>query len=151
VSAVRAQTEARFDPVRLVRLYVLALGAGLLVEGGGLLLVQAMALPLPVGTNDTRHNLLHVVWGIALLGIVLVPRGRSSHRVAWAAVVFGVFYIALGVLGVVVDRPFGLLLGPGENAFHFTVGPLALLFGVWALSRPAYRSGGASSSASRAR
>jgi len=51
------------EPTRLVRLYVLVLGAGLLVEGGALLLVSAMALPLAIGTSDTRHNVLHVVWG----------------------------------------------------------------------------------------
>jgi hypothetical protein len=140
----------RYDPAWLVRVYLLALGAGLLVEGGGLLLVQVLALPLPIGTNDTRHNLLHVVWGIALLLVAVTCRGPADRRVAWAAVIFGVFYMTLGVLGVVVDRPFGLLLGPGENAFHFTVGPLALVLGVWALSRLPQRSGGASSSASSA-
>jgi predicted secreted protein len=139
---------ARFDAARVARLYILALGAGLLVEGGGLLLVQVLAIPLPVGTNDTRHNLLHVVWGIALIAIAVTSRGRTASRATWAAVVFGVFYVALGVLGLVVDRPFGLLLGPGENAFHFIVGPLALLLGLLALSRSAQRSGGVSSSAS---
>jgi hypothetical protein len=140
---------ARLDPARLVRVYVLALGAGLLVEGAGLLLVQWLALPLPVGTNDTRHNLLHVVWGMPLIAIAVASHGRGAARVAWAAVVFGVFYTVLGVLGVVIDRPFGLLLGPGENGFHFIVGPLALVLGAWALSRAAQRSGGVSSSASR--
>jgi hypothetical protein len=122
----------RLEPARLVRLYVLALGAGLLVEGGALLLVNALALPLAIGTNDTPHNLLHGVGGVGLLGIVAASR---RNTVACAAVVFGVFYIALGVIGVLVDRPFGLLLGPGENVFHFTVGPLALLLGALALSR----------------
>jgi hypothetical protein len=148
VSAVHP-SPARLDPAQLVRVYVLALGAGLLVEGAGLLLVQWLALPLPIGTNDTRHNLLHVVWGIPLIAIAVASHGRTASRVAWAAVVFGAFYVALGVLGLTMDRPFGLLLGPGENAFHFTVGPLALLLGTWALSRSPQRSGGASSSASR--
>jgi hypothetical protein len=122
------------EPTRLVRLYVLALGAGLLLEGGGLLLVNALAIPLAVGTNDTRHNLLHVVWGIGLVAIAATPQGVGSTRVAWAALVFGVFYVTLGVLGVLIDRPFGLLLGPGENVFHFVVGPLALILGARALS-----------------
>jgi len=131
-SAVQAPTRL-LEPARLVRAYVLALGAGLLLEGGGLLLVNALALPLPVGTNDTRHNLLHVVWGIGLLAIAATPQGPGSRRVAWASFVFGVFYVTLGVLGVLLDRPFGLLLGPGENAFHLIVGPLALLIGARAL------------------
>jgi len=121
------------EPTRLVRLYVLILGAGLLLEGGGLLLVSTLALPLPVGTNDTRHNLLHVVWGIGLLAFLSTPQGRGATRVAWAALIFGAFYVALGVLGVLVDQPFGLLLGPGENVFHFVVGPLALVLGILAL------------------
>jgi hypothetical protein len=131
-SALQPRT-GPLEPTRLVRAYVLALGAGLLLEGGGLLLVSAMALPLAVGTNDTRHNVLHVVWGIGLLAIAATPQGRGSTRVAWAALVFGVFYVALGVLGVLLDRPFGLLLGPGENVFHFVVGPLALILGARAL------------------
>ena len=118
------------------------------MEGAGLLVVQLLALPLPIGTNDTRHNLLHVVWGIPLIVVGVTSHGRAVNRAAWAAVVFGGFYIVLGVLGLMVDRPFGLLLGPGENAFHFTVGPLALVLGSWALARSAQRSGGASSSAS---
>ena len=81
--------------------------------------------------SDTRHNLLHIVWGAALLGVVVMARG--SDRVAWAALIFGLFYVGLAVLGVTLDRPFGLLLGPGENIFHFTVGPLALVLGAWAL------------------
>jgi hypothetical protein len=131
----RRRNEMLFEPTRLARLYVLALGAGLLLEGGALLLVNALALPLPVGINDARHNLLHVVWGIALLAIAATPQVHGSTRVAWAAQVFGVFYIALGVLGVLLDRPFGLLLGPGENAFHFIVGPLALFLGWRARAR----------------
>ena len=131
--ALQAPTSL-LEPTRLVRTYVLALGAGLLLEGASLLLVNAMALPLAVGTNDTRHNLLHVAWGIGLLAVAATPHGPRSTRVAWAALVFGVFYMALGVLGVVLDRPFGLLLGPGENVFHFVVGPIALVLGARSLT-----------------
>jgi hypothetical protein len=146
VSALQAHTQRRKDsllePMRLARVYVLALGAGLLLEGGGLLLVNALALPLAVGTNDTRHNLLHVVWGIGLLAIAATPHVSGSRRTAWAALIFGVFYVTLGVLGVVMDRPFGLQLGPGENVFHFTVGPLALVLGARALLRSSDRISG---------
>jgi hypothetical protein len=116
---------------RLVRVYVLTLGALLLLEGGALLLVDRLPLSLGFTASDTRHNLLHVVWGAGLLAVVLTA--RDSDRVAWAAVIFGLFYVSLAVLGVVSDQPFGLLLGPGENIFHFTVGPLALVLGAWAL------------------
>jgi len=132
--ALQTQTTL-LEPARLVRAYVLALGAGLLLEGSALLLVNALALPIGLGTNDTRHNLLHVVWGIGLLAVAAMPQRPGSTRVAWASLVFGIFYVALGVLGVVVDRPFGLLLGPGENIFHFVVGPIALVLGARALLR----------------
>jgi hypothetical protein len=124
---------ARVDPLQIVRLYVIVLGAGLLLEGAALLVLDTLKIDVGIATNDWRHNLLHIVWGIALLAVSAVSRGPDAIRVAWAALIFGTFYIALGVLGLTVDRPFGLLLGPGENAFHFTVGPLALLLGAWAL------------------
>ncbi len=113
-----AARASRVDPVVLVRVYVLLLGAGLLLEGGGLLIADWLGLSGSFGTSDTRHNVLHVVWGVVLLAIWI-----TSQR----------FYIALGILGLTLGRPFGLLLGPGENVFHFTVGPLALALGAWAL------------------
>jgi hypothetical protein len=116
-----------------VRVYVLVLGAGLLLEGGGLLILDSLGISTGFGTSDTRHNVLHVVSGIVLLGIWAASRWRDATRVIWASLVFGAFYIALGVLGLTVDRPFGMVLGPGENVFHFTVGPLALGLGAWAL------------------
>jgi hypothetical protein len=125
------------DPVTLVRAYVLVLGAGLLLEGGGLLVADRLGLSTGFGPSDTRRDLLHVVWGVALLGIWISVRGRDATRVIWAALVFGAFYVALGILGLTIDRPFGLLLGPGDNIFHFTVGPLALLLGALALKATA--------------
>ena len=110
-------------------LYGLVLGAGLLLEGGALLLVDRLpVLGVPLTTGDTRHNLLHVAWG-ALLLAVLVGSRPGARRPSVALLVFGLFYTALGVLGLMLDRPFGLLLGPGENAFHLLVGPLALALG----------------------
>jgi hypothetical protein len=124
---------ARVDPLQIVRLYVIVLGAGLLLEGAALLVLDTLKINVGIATNDWRHNALHIVWGFALLAVSAVSRGPRAIRAAWAALIFGTFYVALGVLGLTVDRPFGLLLGPGENAFHFTVGPLALLLGAWAL------------------
>ena len=47
-------------------------------------------------------------------------------------IVFGVFYTALAISGAIATNPYGLQLGPGENAFHFIVGPLALVLGLLA-------------------
>jgi hypothetical protein len=122
------------EPIVLVRVYVLILGAGLLLDGGARLLVDRLGLSAGLGTSDTRLNVLHLVSGIALLGLWIMWRRRPASRVIWAALVFGAFYVALGVLGLTIDRPFGLVLGPGETIFHFTVGPLALGLGAWALT-----------------
>jgi len=116
-----------------IRAYVLVLGLGLLLEGDGLLLADRLGLSVGIPTSDVRHNLLHVAWGVALLGIWITSRRQHATRIIWAALVFGAFYVALGILGLTIDRPFGLVLGPGDNVFHFTVGPLALVLGAWAL------------------
>jgi hypothetical protein len=120
----------------LAHVYAWALGAGLFLEGAALLLLDQIRVALPgaaVGfaTGDVRHNALHVVWGAAIL-IMLATR-RTEGRAAAMLLVFGVLYVWLGVLGLVVERPFGLLLGPGENGFHLVVGPLALALGGWSL------------------
>lgn len=132
MSLLRAELKL-VDPVRLVRIYVWILGAGLLLDGGLLLLVDWLGVSVPVDATDVRQNLLHVAWGIALLVVSVLSRDGHDIRAAWAAVVFGAFYVALGVLGLTIDQPFGLQLGPGENAFHFIVGPIALILGGWAL------------------
>jgi hypothetical protein len=105
------------DPLRLTWLYSLALGVGLLLDGALLLVLNAAGVQVSV------------VSGIALLAVSI----GSEVRAMWAALIFGAFYVALGVLGLTISQPFGLQLGPGENAFHLTVGPLALLLGAWAL------------------
>jgi hypothetical protein len=129
---LRAELEL-VDPVRLLRVYTWVLGAGLLLDGAVLLLIDRLGVQVPVNATDWRHNVLHVVWGIALLIVSALAKDGREIRVAWAAVVFGAFYIVLGVLGLTIDQPFGLQLGPGENAFHFLVGPVALILGIWAL------------------
>ena len=132
MSLLRAELKL-VNPVRLVHLYLWILGAGLLLDGAVLLLVDWLGLSVPVNATDVRHNVLHVVWGVALLVVSVLARDGHEIRAAWAAVIFGAFYVALGVLGLTLDQPFGLQLGPGENAFHFLVGPIALILGGWAL------------------
>jgi hypothetical protein len=122
-------------PAWLVRRYLWLLGAGLLVEGAALLALQGLgrALPeLPGGfaAADTLHNGLHVLWGVAMLA--LLKTGLDDVQTAVLAIGFGLFYLALAVAGTLVNQPFGLRLGPGENTFHYTVGLLALALGLLA-------------------
>jgi hypothetical protein len=121
--------------VRVVRLYLWALGIGLLVEGAILLVLGFLpAGVFPAGSlfqPDPLHNTIHVIWGIVIVG--LLANGLSDLGAALLATVFGVFYVGFAVLGVVIHHPFGLLLGPGENGFHFIVGPAGLVLGICAL------------------
>ena len=128
---------------RLLRACLWVLGAALLIEGGAMLalgwlptdlLGTAMSLPEP----DPLHNGIHVLWGGGIL--CLLALGVDGIGTSLIALCFGVFYVTLAFLGVLVHHPFGLLLGTGENIFHFIVGPLALVLGAASLlGRPARR------------
>src|SRR5215207_4580464 len=102
------------DGQRLLRWYVWAVGVGLLAQGAltiAFLTVSDEAARRTHGilNHDTRHGVLHVVWGLALL--VLVMRGQRPRPLAVGTMVFGVFYLALAVLGIATHNPFGLHLG----------------------------------------
>ena len=126
VTATTATAAAKPPLVgRIVRGFCLVVGAGLLAEGVVLLALQLLGLY----AGDVRHNALHAAWGVVILALVISD--RSQRRATHTALVFGVFYTALAFAGVLTAQPFGLQLGPGENAFHFIVGPLALALGVW--------------------
>jgi hypothetical protein len=125
----------RLTPAWLVRHYLWLLGAGLLLEGVALLVLQALAPMLPTvaapfGPFDTLHNSVHVLWGLAILGLLV--GGLDARQTAVLAIGFGLFYLALAILGTLVDQPFSLRLGVGENLFHYSVGALALGLGIWA-------------------
>jgi hypothetical protein len=118
-------------PARRLRTYLALVGALLLLQGSAsLLLHEALALNLSslhgFLTPNDRHAILHVVWGLMILAVLALK--VSERTVIWFGFVFGVFYVALGVLGIVVHDPFGLHLGWGENVFHLLIGPLALIF-----------------------
>ena len=136
---------------QFVRLYGLVLGGGLLLEGGVFLVLDFLpggGPSLPFTTSDVRHNLLHVLWGVVFLAVLLTS--RSPRRATLLMLVFGIFYTALGFAGVLYYDPFGLILGPGENAFHFTVGLLALALSVWSMRQePLGRAGRSSAKTSR--
>jgi Domain of unknown function (DUF4383) len=113
----------------VLRAYLLVVGGALLVQGASsLVLHELLSVNLkPLHgflTTDDRHAALHVVWGVILLAVTVRPP-REQRLVG---LVFGVFYVALGVLGLLVHDPFGLQLGWGENVFHLVIGPLALGF-----------------------
>jgi hypothetical protein len=107
------------DPRRLVRAYLLLVGTGLLLEGAALLVAAAIHLAVPFAL-DSPHNALHVVWGLLIL--LGLATSRDPRRLTTLALVFGVFYTTLALVGMSLVNPFGLVLGPGENLFHLMVG-----------------------------
>jgi hypothetical protein len=125
------------DAPPFLRRYLWVVGAALLAQGT--LTLVSIAVWGDAGAHrthgvlnhDARHGLLHVLWGLALLATVNL-KSRARFLVG-DALVIGVFYVALGVLGIVTHNPFGLLLGPGENGFHLIVGSSALAVGLLAL------------------
>ena len=83
--------------LRLPRLYASVLGAGLLFDG-------ALRLA-PIVASDWREDLLHVATGLVLLILSLI---RREIEIGWAAAIIGALYVALGVVGLTIDQPFGL-------------------------------------------
>ena len=126
----RARASTRADPLIA---YLCLLGLVLLVQGTLSIVLRASGhlLSGPVGAfahADYVHATIHVIWGAVMLA--LVAAGIPSADAVTLALVFGVFYTGLAVLGVSVHHPFGLILNTGENVFHFIVGPLTLLMGL---------------------
>jgi hypothetical protein len=123
------------------RWYLWTLMGGLLAQGLGSLVLRlapeldARSPYLVSGVLgiDIWHALIHIVWGAA--GLLLLA--RLGRRIAGRlALVFGLFYTALGLLGVLVHHPLGLKLDLFENGFHLVAGPLALLAAAVLLGRP---------------
>jgi hypothetical protein len=115
----------------LLRVYLIAVGALLLVQGAASLAVEASGRDAHATTrllSDPRHAAIHVVWGAALLGVVALTRDARAMEIA--AIVFGVFYVGLLVWGLVAHHPLGLMIDGKENAFHAVIGPLALVLGL---------------------
>lgn len=118
---------------RVLAVYLWAVMAGLLLQGSGSLLLDERAdiqaaTPAVLATimnGNPPHALLHIVWGIAGLLILGLFRTRAAHL--GLGLTFGLFYTALGFVGIGVHHPFGMRLEWQENAFHLTVGPLMLL------------------------
>jgi hypothetical protein len=114
---------------RLLSRYAWIVGLGLLAQGAltvALLTVSGEAARRTHGilNHEARHGVLHVVLGTALLALVM--REKRPRSLAPGILVFGVFYLALAVLGIATHNPFGLTLGSGENGFHLIVGGSAL-------------------------
>jgi hypothetical protein len=127
---------------RLLRWYLWVLIGGLLLQGIGSLifrLVPALPATMPLLVRgafgiDFWHAWIHIGWGLAGLMVLSVVQTRDSPL--RLALIFGIFYTALGIWGVLAHHPLGLELDLPGNLFHLTAGPLTLLLGLLALLEP---------------
>lgn len=121
---------------RALRWYLWVLMGGLLLQGLGsltfrLLPVLPASMPLLVRGAfgiDFWHAWIHIGWGAAGLTVLSVT---TTHKPPMRlALIFGIFYTALGFWGVVAHHPLGLELDLPENVFHLTAGPLSLMLAL---------------------
>jgi Domain of unknown function (DUF4383) len=124
---------------RLLRGYLYFVMGGLFLQGLGSLifrLVPSLPASSPLLIRgifgiDFWHSWIHILWGAA--GVLILRRWPDERTATRLALVFGVFYTSLGVLGVSTHHPLGLELDAFENTFHLTAGPLTLALGIWAV------------------
>ncbi len=86
------------------------------------------ALPALLGVTQMvpSHSLLHIA--TALLAGAAVFTGRSAPR--FFSLGFGLFYLALGLLGIMSGRRLGLGLQDFDHPFHLLLGALGV-FAFW--------------------
>ncbi|HEY1295711.1 MAG TPA: DUF4383 domain-containing protein [Chloroflexota bacterium] len=85
--------------------------------------------------ENLYHNLLHIATGIIALYVGIARPGAGARAFA---VAFGVFYLALGTLGIVIgDAAMNRLweIGPlhltiGDHGFHLILGTILLTSGL---------------------
>ena len=136
-------TNPLLDPVIYWRVNAFALTAVALlgiilaaISGGGHETAkdQALAFDSTHGLGLTwTHNVVHVV--LALAAFVFGFSGMPGRVVKVFAIIFGVVYLGLGVLGFIVSNPLGsgalaLNLGVTLNVVHILLGGWALTAGL---------------------
>jgi len=105
-------------------IYLLVAFLGLLPFFGGSY-TQSISSLLGIFPINLLHNMVHGVIGIAgLAAAVSLARSRTFCQV------FGVVLLALGVVGIFVSNPFGLVpIGGVDVALHLGTGAVLSYFG----------------------
>ena len=111
--------------------YTFASGGFLLLQGTSTLLFRLyppLDQAFPALLETTRmipvHSTLHIVTGLLALGIL---RWGGTRGAWWFALLFGIFYTALGSIGLISGLTFGLGLQPFDHPFHLLAGAPGLL------------------------
>jgi hypothetical protein len=111
--------------------YTFISGGFLLLQGASTLLFRLyppLDQAFPALLETTRmipvHSLLHIVTGLFALGVL---RWGSPRGAWWFALLFGIFYTGLGLIGLLTGLSFGLGLQPFDHPFHLLAGVPGLL------------------------
>ncbi len=113
------------------RLYTAVAGIFLLLQGTSTLAFRLYppldrAFPALLATTQMipTHSILHIVTG--LLAVVMLYRG-GERGAFWFALGFGLFYLGLGLAGMLSGHPMGLGLQPFDHPIHLVLGVVGLL------------------------
>ncbi|HLA07535.1 MAG TPA: hypothetical protein VJ022_08830 [Anaerolineales bacterium] len=116
---------------RPASLYTAVSGIFLLLQGISTLafrlyppLDQAFPALLAVTQMIPIHSTLHIITGI--LAVVVLVRG-GERGAFWFALGFGLFYLSLGVTGVLSEHQLGLGLQPFDHPIHLVLGVVGLV------------------------
>ena len=122
------------------RLYTAIAGIFLLLQGTSTLafrlyppLDHAFPALLAITHMIPIHSTLHIVTG--LLAVAVLYKG-GERGAFWFALGFGLFYLGLGLVGILSGHPMGLGLQPFDHPIHLVLG----VVGILAAAPTAYRS-----------
>jgi len=120
------------------RLYTAVSGIFLLLQGTSTLafrlyppLDHAFPALLAITQMIPIHSMLHIVTGI--LAVVILLRG-GERGAFWFALGFGLFYLGLGLAGVLSGHPMGLGLQSFDHPIHLALG-VAGIFAAYLSNR----------------
>lgn len=112
-------------------LYTAMAGIFLLLQGTSTLafrLVPSLDRALPALLAATHmipiHSTLHILTGIIAVVILYHGDERGAY---WFALGFGLFYLGLGLAGMLSGHQLGLSLQPFDHPIHLALGVVGLL------------------------
>jgi hypothetical protein len=113
------------------RIYTAFSGIFLLLQGTSTLafrlfpfLDEAFPALLAITQMVPSHSILHILTGVVALAVLIRGGPRGTF---WFALLFGAFYFALAVFGMVTGHATMLHLQPFDHPFHFALGALGFV------------------------
>ena len=108
------------------RLYTAVAGIFLLLQGTSTLIFRLVpsldqAFPALLATTHMipMHSALHIVTGLLAVAILYRNKGREAFLFSLG---FGLFYLLLGLSGMLSGHPMGLGLQPFDHPIHLALG-----------------------------